>query len=268
MSAVAQAAAGGHEIDVPGVAHEARDGLRVRLARTEERKHQQRKKTPAAPEAHGCRDRTALSCAQFWQPRCSAVGRSSHNPGTRKCRIENDFTPLLPPAFRPWKGVLPAGPDRWEPRSVEPPSGSRLTAICFESGERRALRGAEHAVMVAGVRQQAERDRRATALGQRPQLVRLARRQIVHLVDVQAELLVVAQHLDAPVDSLRIGLEERLLRERPAVSRLRRTRQEHAEHGDERQRGGDGEPAHGRPALQLAQFAAWFRCRATRWRAE
>ena len=68
----------------------------------------------------------------------------------------------------------------------------------------------EHAVVIAGVRHEAERYRGRAGLGQCPELVGLAGRQVVHLVHVQADLLVVAEHLDAPVDSLRIGLQERL----------------------------------------------------------
>ena len=144
------------------------------------------------------------------------AGRSSHNAGARKSRIENGFTPLSAAISRS---------GRRERRDEQHRTGRQAgrRAACGLEADResasapRAPRAARRVSTrwwspVCGSRPS---DTGAPPpSGSAHSSCALPGGRSCTLCDVQAELLVVAEHLDAPVDSLRIGLDQRLLRGR------------------------------------------------------
>ena len=135
---------------------------RARVSHAEQREQQQCKKTSAASEAadaaterhsHGLNSGSRAAA----QAGPALIMRAPVSPGLR--------TTSHPPVgrkrlrFRPSTSGATSSTGPVGAPVGEPPSGSRLTAICFEPASAARCAAREHAMVVAGVRHQAERHR-------------------------------------------------------------------------------------------------------------
>ena len=145
----------------------------------------------------------------------STTATDSHNAGARKSRIENGFTPLILVSNRAghssWRQGCDVDHRAGRKPGRRPPGGLEADRELFGAGQRGALRGGEHQVL----------RRRWSAAGPATpgcpapagSTTRVpCRLERMRGQDLHAQLLVVAEQLDPPVDSLRIGCDRCPLR--------------------------------------------------------